>query len=265
MAARRDDVVVSSADGFAFPELADDSTTQIGIFLELRGTAATAATASCVLKKGSNSVTLTPSVATAGEVTASVTAANLTTLTAVKGDIVTAFWEGTITDSGVTHTFRHEMAIMVEDRLYRWGVLMANLAIYFPEVAKSCTYPANQSNWWPQARLALRNLRNRIDRQQGGMRAYAISHPEDLTELAEYAVLLEIGRVMYRSANGKDKDIANFLTYWSDEFKRLWSETIARVKSPSQEWQTDGGDIDLHIDPVKWMGGMGATGGGGVL
>ena len=187
MAHQRDRLVVMGVDGVCFPELLDDETTPIGVYVDLAGDPATVATHECVLKKGSASVALATAAAS-GNVTASVTAANLITLGATIGDEITAFWEGTVVDGATTHLWRYPMVLKVEDRLFLWPVLISSLKAELPDIAKACSYPGSQTSWWPQISEALRDVRDMIDQGPSGVKAYAIATPAAVRQLGKWAV-----------------------------------------------------------------------------
>lgn len=264
MAVIRSELAVRTVDGFLHPEILVDATTQIGIFAELRGANATVATHACRLTKGSAYVDLTTAPA-AGEVTADVTAANLVTLGAGINDIVTGWWEGTVTDGSKTPRFRIEVEYTVRDRLYRSGVRLQDLEVQLPDIGKGCTYPNDQTSWWPQLNLVTRRVRNRLERVQGGFRAYAIAHPEDVYDVEFWAACAEIAYIMAGTSKGQVGSLGEQAERYGKEYERAFSETSARLKLGAEAWQTEATKTTVQTKPGYTSYGLGANGPGGPL
>lgn len=251
-------------DGVCFPELLDDETTPIGVYVDLAGDPATVATHECVLKKGSASVALATAAAS-GNVTASVTAANLITLGATIGDEITAFWEGTVVDGATTHLWRYPMVLKVEDRLFLWPVLISSLKAELPDIAKACSYPGSQTSWWPQISEALRDVRDMIDQGPSGVKAYAIATPAAVRQLGKWAALETVARVMYRTTGNREKSLADLAGYFHDRFEKVWAGLVLAVKADNASWQTEGATAQAGLQTVHMYGTGAGNGGGGVL
>lgn len=248
MAVRRDDLQISPILGDSYGSVVSDQSTQIGLYLELRGVAVAAATCTCTLRREATTVVLTPSIATTGEVTATVAAANLTTLAATMLTGFVAYWEGTVTDGAVTHQWRFEQPLIVTDRLFRFALLYAQLRTRIPQLANAATIPSGQTNLHPQVREALEELRYEIEDMIGGMHGdvglWAAMNPAQLKSLAVYWVVAWLYRYMAAADNGQ-----SHLALEAARNEKLFAErrvhVVASMKRDTVAYSADGARRDL--------------------
>lgn len=262
MAALRDDVTIGSIDGTAVQHVMLDETSQIGIFVRLRGETVTAATAEVIINRGSQSVTLSATIAS-GTVTAPITAANLVSLNATMLDSITAWFEVTVTDGSTTHRARYEMLIVVTDREGRFSVDYLELEQQLPQMKLAAAIPRDQTNFYPQLRIALRNRRNWLNRQQANVKDYLLTNMDELKELAECDCLAMISGVMSSQENGQARTLADRSMAWTKRAETLQAAINATVKAGTKSWGESGdARVKSGIKPVAtWSGNNGGIGG----
>jgi len=260
-----DDVSIGPMGGGILTEVAIDITTPIGITVQLRGAATTPTSPVLVIKRSSDSVTLTATAAS-GKMTASLTAANLTTLNATLGDTLTAFWSGTITDGSDTHLFRLEQSIGVSDRQLRFPIDYSRLTTKLIQSGKTCSVPTGQSNWWPQIRVALEDLRDDINSQQAGVKTYFLSNAGTLRRISETYALTEMLAAMVGQTNGQGSRLAEVEARYLQKKDAIWADTGVVVRQIAA-WQIASAKTTVLAKPVQLWSGMGDTGygGGGIL
>jgi len=262
MAVKIDDVSLSPTGGAVLSEIAVDRTNPLGILVQLRGANATAATAECVVTRGSASVTLVTTIA-AGEVTASITAANLTTLGAGIGSRVTAWWRVTVVDGSATHTAEYEEHLGVSDRVLRFPLDYSRITTRVLALGRSCAVPTGQTNFWPQIRLSLGDLRDDINSEQADVKTYMLGHEGVTRQIAEAYALVECVSAAMGNANGQ----GDFLGMKYGEFMQAklakWASLILSVRDTSA-WQTTGTSGERLASPPRLFSGR-ATGIGGAL
>jgi len=227
MAQRIADLIVLPVDGQTTTPVLVDSDTQIALTVNYQNSAVTATTVACTLRCNSATVTLSP-VAASGEVTATVTAANLTSLSAGVLTVVTALWSGTYTTGGQTYRFNYEQQLIVTDRLFRSVVTYEDLAADLPEINETCALPSGQSTWWKQIRLAWEKLLAELELE--GIYAAQITNPVQLRWVAHYKILMEISRVMYSQSNGQVRDAAANAERFQAEYEHWLDKTVVTLK-----------------------------------
>ena len=238
-----------------------DESTPIGVAVQLRGDAVTPATAEIIVKKGSLSVTLTPVIAS-GEVASTITAANLTTLGATMLDVVTAWFECTVVDGYDTHRLRYEMLIVVTDREARFALVYEELERQLPAMKLAAAIPRDQTNFWPQVRIALRGRRNWLNRQQANVKDYLLTNTDELRELAECDCLALIADVMSSQDNGQTRALADRSARFEAQATKLVASINATVKAGNKAWQeSDDGRVKMGIRPITTYAGNNGYGG----
>ena len=264
MAVRLDDLTIIPVGGSVLTEIVSDVTTPIGVFVQLRGASVTCDSASVVVTRGGASVTLSASIAS-GEVTASLTPANLATLGASIGDSLRAWFEGTVDDSGVTLTWRLEMVLMVSDRAFRFPFDYQQMLNAITILGKACSIPTGQTTHWPQVLVGLEELRDDINLQASRVKTALLGREGLLKRPAmiygTFAVL-EAG-VARTTANLQNSPLALVMGRWEKKKASCLSEAIVALRDGS-DWQEEGFATEATIKAPQRPMGRG-TGIGGIL
>lgn len=233
-------MIVAPVDGVAYGQVLKGATTQIGLYLELDGAAVAAdATPTLTLRRGDLTVSLTPTISTSGEVTASVSAANLTTLSAGIGDSFSAFWDGTV-GSGA-RKWEYEQVLVVTDRIVRFTYRYDDLKIDLPWINNSAVVPSGQSNLWPQARAEIERCRDELYLDRGGVLDYMLTNPAQLRLWIRLRVMAELcrwGSVNDSRQGGLEKESEKYAKHADAIFGRLQ----ATVKTGTSEFGTTTGE-----------------------
>ena len=260
-----DDITVSPIGGAFITEVLDDATTPIGVYVQVRGVAATVATASCVLKSGSLSVTLAPSVATAGEATSSISPANIDTLAGGVWSTFSAYWSGTVTDGSTTHApWRLEQPIAVSNRVLRFPVDFARLVRKLLAAGRAAAIPSGQTNFWPQVGIALEDLRDKIN-GSSDVRTYLLKNEGRLRPIAEAWALEAMAEAMISQVNGQTAYLQRYADKRAEEKIRLWSELVVDQQADAQAWATQSGTRKSTLRSVRLLSGLGFSRNGGPL
>ena len=172
------DINIAQIGGGNLVELSLEDGGAFGLTTQVRGSATTATAVTCVVKRGSKAVTLTPS-ASSGEVQAAVTVANLSTLGAARMDVLIAYWVIEITDGSDVTTIRREQALGVGDSQLSMPIDWADLKAIIPQLNGSCVVPEGQTSMFPQVARGLAKLRADINTKQTGVKTYLLSNPSD--------------------------------------------------------------------------------------
>jgi len=264
MSIKPDDLTVTQIGGDILTEAMLDATTPFGLLVQLRGVDATAASATCTVKRGSASVSLTTTLAS-GSVTTSITAANMTTLGAARMDALIAQWVVTVTDGADSHVTRREQVLGVGDSIIRFPLDYAELAAEVPQMTKPCAIPSGQTNFWEQVRLGLTDLRDDINRRQGGVKTYVMSRPGELRQLARAYALVYVLQAMIVQSNASRGWFHDLRAEKVGLKKTLWHAIAVTVKESSETWGNDtgGGRVAVTLEPVATWGGGPAAGSGG--
>ncbi len=244
-------------------EVAMDVSTPIGVYVQLRGSAATIASGECVVTRGGISVFPSATISTAGEVSATLTTAHLATLGAGIGDVLTIWWEGTVSDGGTTVTWRFEEEAGVSDRVLRIPLDYNRLTARITTIGKSCAVPTGQSNFWPQVRIALADLRDDINSQQATVKTYCLAREGTLRQIAEAYALCVILPVMVNQVSGQTAILAKMWEIWEKKKASLWANLIL-VSKDTSAWQTESGKSEHLAKPPATAAGR-AVGIGGAL
>lgn len=247
------DLTVAPFDGQTTAPIVVDGSTEVGLFIQLRGVAISVTTAALTLKMGSASVSPSVTIAS-GQVTATVSAANVTTLNARPLQAITAWWSGTYTDGSDTREWKYEQTLVVTDRLTRLAINYDNLVLELPEMGKACSLPDGQTNWWPQVRLAYEKFLQEMS-TQSGIQLAQITDPSQLAPAATAYILWQVSRVMYRHVQGQGSGLANDIAFFEKEFHRLWSATLVNLKRNQETFGTKGAKEQTLLKRVNMMQG----------
>lgn len=260
-ALKPDDVTVSPVGGGVLTEVAIDVTTLLGVYVQLRGAAVTSTSVEAVITRGATSVTLTATAAS-GEVTAPLTAANLTTLGASIGDVLTGWIQGTVTDGSGSQTWRYQMSIRVSDRVWRFPFDYNRFTTRLMQFGKTCSIPSGQTNWWPQICLGLEDLRNDINRQRSDVKTAFLSTPGALTEVAEvYGTESALRTAVSHSNAPQGSTLIRELMRWEKRRETILAETIVSMRDNSA-WKTEGSREERAVVPARTWAGRGQGVGG---
>lgn len=262
MAIRPDDITVSPTGGAVLSEIPVDLTTQLGVYVQLRGAAVTAASAECIVTHGGQSLILTHTIAS-GEVTAPITEANLSTLGATIGSRLTAWFEGTVTDGAETVPWRYEMALMVSDRALRFPFDYSRFTARMASFGRACSIPAGQTNHWPQIRLGLEDLRDAINSQRSDVKTALIGREGILRQLAEvWGTEAAVGAALVRTnADPRTSSMAATYADLRAAKKTSIADAIVTLRDGSA-WQTEGPAIERGVANVRIFNGHGRGPGG---
>lgn len=262
----KDTVTIGHADGVARQHARAGGNTVLGIHVQSQGANVTPTTMTATAKRGDVSVSLTVDTSTTGYAFVTLTTGNLTTLEAGILDTVFVYWQGTYVSGGDTYPLELEMPVVVSDRAVRFALSYQDLEALLPAMARACSYPGSQTNWWPQIQIALRRTRNRINRQQGGVKDYLLRCPDELRELAEYASLMVVTQVMGLQEMGQNARLTELVKTYAAEYEQLWADIAATVSTDSDEFGTpNAGRALLNLQPMHIAHGYGTQGGGGPL
>lgn len=234
MAITPDALTVANASGAATVELVYGLTTPVAIRVELRGEAATVLSgATCHLMRNSERQALTTSVAVAGEVSASVTASDVSVVGGQLGDNLIIEWVGSVTDGSGVQLIRHRSSAVLVSEQSRPSVVYAQLTRRYSQASKACAVPLNQSNFHEQFLAGLEDFRAELAIRAGfvGVQVF----PDEFTALALPHVMLAWIRFM-NTGNG---------TYWKDEYNawererdRRWKVVEVTLKSRAAAFGT---------------------------
>lgn len=261
VALRPDDVTVSPVGGAVLSEVAIDLTTQLGVYVQVRGVAVTSTATSCTVTLGSTSITLATTAAS-GEVTAPLTAANLTTLGAVIGSTLTGWLQGTVADGSDTQIWRYDFSILVSDRVFRFPFDYNRAMAVFLPFAKSCSLPTGQTTHWPQILPGLLDLRDDINMQRADVKTAFLGRPGLLARPAFIYGCESMLRsaVLRTNANLQQSTMAYELGRYEKMRASILGETIVMLRD-SSAFGTEGSLGESPITKPKtlngWGGGLG--------
>lgn len=265
MSIRANDITITQVSGDLVCDVMLDATTPFGLLVQLRGAAVTAASATCTVKRGSTSVSLSTTIAS-GQVSTSITAANMTTLGVTRMDVLIAYWVITITDGSDSHVARVEQALGVGDAIWRFPLDYNELAAEVPQMSRACAVPTGQTNFWEQCRLGLDDLHHDINRKQADVKTYLLSRPGEFRQLARAYCLPYVLGTMITQTNGQGAQ--GWLGALRAEKlalkKTLWHDIAVTIKESGESFSSDtgGGRRVSLVQPVGTWGG-GPVGGGG--
>lgn len=227
-----DALTVANASGAPTLELVYGLTTPVAIRVELRGEAATVLSgATCYLMRNAERQSLAVSVAVAGEVSASVTASDVTAVGGQLGDSLIIEWTGTVTDGSGVQLIRHRSSAVLVSEQSRPSVVYAALTRRYAQASKACAVPLNQSNFHEQFLAGLEDFRSELAIRSGfvGVQVF----PDEFTALALPHIMMAWVRFM-NSGNG---------TYWRDEYvawererDRRWKVVEVTLKARAAAW-----------------------------
>lgn len=231
-----DDLTVANASGAATLELVYGLTTPVAIRVELRGVAATVlAGATCYLMRGtSERQSLTAVVAVAGEVSASVTAADVAAVNGQLGDNLIIEWTGSVTDGAGTQIIRHRSSAVLVSEQARPSVVYSSLTRRYSQASKACAVPLNQSNFHEQFLAGLQDYRSELAMRFGGIGVQVF--PDEFTALAEPHIMLVWVRFMN---SGVGTFWTNEYNAWQIERDRRWKHAEATIKARGAAFATN--------------------------
>lgn len=231
-----DDLTVANASGAATLELVYGLTTPVAIRVELRGVAATVlAGATCYLMRGtSERQSLTAVVAVAGEVSASVTAADVTAVNGALGDNLIIEWTGTVTDGAGTQIIRHRSSAVLVSEASRSSVVYSDLTRRYNQALKACALPINETNFHNQFLAGIQDYRSELAMRFGGIGVQVF--PDEFTALALPHIMLVWVRFVNNGVG----------TYWKEEYNawererdRRWKHAEATIKARGAAFATN--------------------------
>ncbi len=260
---RMDDAILCPKDGHILYEVAIGEDNTLGLFAQLRGAAATVSAAELYITRGSTSVSPTVSIATAGEVSATLTAANMTTLGAQIGDVLTGWWKVSITDGATTHVVRFEEALGVSDRAIRFPLDYNAMVTQCLQMGKACAIPSGQSNFWPQVRIGIRNFRNRVNMQQATVKTFMLANEGVCGPVVEAFGFVEALGAMVGAQNTATGYLEQQRREKLAERDALWASLVVLAKDGSP-WRTESQKTEASAKPAATMAGV-AQGIGGAL
>jgi hypothetical protein len=261
------DVTIASPDGLYVASVLANANSPLSILLEYQGAALTVTTMTLSVKYGGNTVNPTVTIAS-GQCTATLTTAHLATLgTPAILSTMTAFWEGTYSVGAVTHNLRHEMPLIVSDRVFRWSVLYSKLVKRIPQLSNTAALPVNQATFWDQCVEALEDLAVDIENLSGTAKLNLLANNGGmLNKLAKYACI----EMIYRRMAGQDNN-QSYLRNEADRYKQMIEDYMeaAKVvtKTDTSEFGTEGaGRATTNIKSNVTQPGFGVSSfyGGGV-
>lgn len=231
-----DDLTVANANGAATVELVYGLTTPVAWRVELRGVAATVNSgATCYLmRQTSERQALTAVVAVTGEVSASVTASDVTAINGQLGDNLILELTGAVTDGAGTQIIRHRSLAVLVSEQSRPSVVYADLTRRYSQASKACAIPLNESNFWNQFLAGLQDYRSELATRFGGIGVQVF--PDEFTALALPHIML----VWVRFVN------TGVSTYWKEEYNawererdRRWKNAEATIKARGAAFATN--------------------------
>ena len=231
-----DDLTVANASGAATLELVYGLTTPIAIRVELRGVAATVmAGATCFLMRGTTErQALTAVVAVAGEVSASVTDADVTAVNGQLGDNLIIEWTGTVTDGAGTQIIRHRSSAVLVSEQMRPSVIYARLTRRYSQALKTCAIPLNQTNFHEQFLEGIQDFRDTLAVRFGGIGVQVF--PDEFTALA-------LPHIMIVWCEFVDSGIGTFwkdrVAQWKVERDQRWKHAEATIKARGAAFATN--------------------------
>ena len=215
-----DALTVANASGAATVELVYGLTTPVAIRVELRGEAATVTSgATCYLMRNTTErQALTASVAVAGEISASVTASDVSAINGQLGDNLIIEWTGTVTDGAGVQLIRHRSSAVLVSEQSRPSVIYAALTRRYSQASKACAIPLNQSNFHEQFLAGMEDFRSELAIRSGfvGVQVF----PDEFTALALPHVMLAWVRFMNTGVG----------TFWTTEYNAWERERDRRWK-----------------------------------
>lgn len=199
----QDTITIRPLDGTALSAVAKGQSNVIGLYLDYNGRPyAIDATPTCTARFGNTTVTLSPSVGTTGETSATLSDANLTTLGAGILDAFSTFWQGTITVSGTAIPWSCEIVHIVHDRVAVMPILLSALERALPWMAKPASVPAGQSSWWPVVMDAISDARDMLS-LEGEINTRLLTNPSQLRPWLDPFVRAHVCRVGASAENGQ--------------------------------------------------------------
>lgn len=224
MALIPDSLSVRPIDGLAFRGVTDDATTQIGLYVELDGEpVAVDSGCTCTLRYGSATVSPTVSVATAGEVVASITTANLTTLGVTMLGGVVAYFSGTV--SSGARQLKYEMPFVIMDRGKHVPVTYAELKRAIPQLNHSAVNPSGQTNLWPQVMDLAQEFWTELDAMNPDLKSYLVTNPGELRRAFKPWIIAGIHRYLAGNDNGQ-----SYLSRTAERHEKRYGAVIADLK-----------------------------------
>jgi hypothetical protein len=223
-----DDLAVSAISGQPILELVDDQTTVVSWRVELRGVAvAVDATPTVTLIKTTGSgVSLTPNIATTGEITVSVTSGNIDSAGLSLGDTAWIIITGAHTDGANVLPIRRNFAVNIVPGLQMWTFMYAELTERYGQLTKSCAFPDSQTTFFPQLRPGLRTFRRHLFERFGQRSKLLI--PEQLQGL-EMAYALRA--VCEYQRTGREGYWHDRVAEWNEEISATWKRLEVTVAS----------------------------------
>ena len=146
---------------------------------------------------------------------------------------------------------------MVSDRRLRWAVLYDDLKTRIPQLRNAAAIPSSQTNYWPQCRLALRDLEVELRLLHGDVVLDRVISTEQMRPLAEWVCCHEILKHMALQDNGQSglaegvRNAGRQVEFWRNRLNVL-------INDSSQTWtagQTTGASRALKVQrPIEWAG-----------
>lgn len=253
MALIPDSLSIRPIDGTAYRGVTNDATTQIGLFVELNGEAVTVdAGCTCVVRNGSTTQSLTVSVATQGEVTASLTAADITALGATVLSGLVATFNGTV--SSGTRQLKYEMPFILMDRGRSAPITLAELKRSIAAMNHAATVPSGQTNLWPQVIDILQEFWDELDSFGGDLKTYLITNPGELRRACLPFVKCGLLRYLAGNDNGQ-----SHLSRTADRYQVQYDRVVAGLKLTIKKGSQNFGESDSRetvqaVPPMTWSG-----------
>ena len=263
MAQVRQDVAIRAIEAMGMAPVTAGVSNQLGVYIEVSGASATASSATCtVMRNPSETVTLSPSVATAGQVTATLTSGNLTTLNAALFDRLTVFWTVTIASQ---EPVRLEVGLIVVPAGFQWGVLYQQVKEMIPAMRLSSVAPSGQSNLWPQVRLGLERLRADIDGEGIEAQAVFMARNESVQALALQYAARQVHEYLSQQDNQAVATHEAALARVDKEILRLWERVKMVIKRTSDAWATDATRLTVPVEQQQIVNSIAVYQSGGLL
>lgn len=231
-APRQDDVTIQSINGTDFTVAVLDQDSILGITVQLRGVAVACSAATCTVYRGSASVSPACSVAVTGEISTTLTSANLTTLGAQILDVLEVHWQFTITDGSSSPVQRYVTRAGVSSHRVAWPVDFARIKRRIPSISKTQAIPSGQSSFWDNVRDYLTDFRDHINLRTPPIYDWLVANPMTLARAAEAFVCAGLCRDL-AGADLQQSAYRQPAMDFQSKFDAIMSEVTVRVKSSS--------------------------------